>query len=373
MQIEDVAGISLAARWAAQQQRHLSIGDRLFRQVIVDDNGMHAVVAEEFAHRAAREWRQILHWRRIGGGGCNDDRIVERALLLEHLHELRDGRPLLADRDVDAIEFDLLIRLRIKRLLIEDGVERDCGLAGLAVADDQLALTASDRNQGINRLQPGRHRLMPRLARDDTGCLHVDTGALVRLDRTFPVDGVAEGVDYATKETFADRYVHDRAGTLDRLAFLNLPVVAENDDTDVVYFEVERHAAHTVLELDHLAGLNIVEAVDAGDAVADGEHLSDLRDFGFLAEVLDLLFQDGGNFCGADIHQRASFIANLIELSLVRSELSTMRLPTFTISPPMMAGSILTSRPMSLPLVTDLSALLRASRCVSLSFSATVT
>src|SRR5262249_40262909 len=206
---------------------------------------------------------------------------------LEHFHELRDGRPLLADRNIDAIELDLLIRLRIEGLLIEDRVERDCGLAGLAVADDQLALAASNRNQGIDRLQSGRHRLMHRLARDDARRLHVDTGALVSLDRAFAVDRIAECVDNTAKEAFADRYVHDRAGALDGLAFLDLAVVAEDHDADVVDFEVERHATHTVLELDHLAGLNIVETVGAGNAVADGQHLADLGDLGFLAEVLD--------------------------------------------------------------------------------------
>src|SRR5262245_31494042 len=214
---------------------------------------------------------------------------------------------------------------------------------------------------------------MHRLARDDAGRLHVDTGALVSLDRAFAVDRIAECVDNTAKETFADRYVHDRAGALDGLAFLNLAVVAEDHDADVVDFEVERHATHTVLELDHLAGLHIVETVGAGNAVADGKHLADLGDLSFLAEVLDLLFQDGGNFCGADVHQRASFIANLIELSLVRSELSTMRLPTLTIKPPMMVGSILTSRSMSLPPVTDFRVLLSVSRLLSFSFSATVT
>ena len=63
----------------------------------------------------------------------------------------------------------------------------------------------------------------------------------------------------------------------------------------------------------------------------------------------------------------------LIAFNLVRSDESTMRLPTLTISPPMMAGSTLTSRSMSLPPVTDLSALLSASRFLSLSCSATVT
>ena len=180
---------------------------------------------------------------------------------------------------------------------------------------------------------------MHRLARNDAGRLHVDARALVGLDRALAVDRIAERIDHAAEQALADRHVHDRARALDGLAFLDLAVVAEDHDADVVGFEIERHAAHAVLELDHLAGLDVVEAVDARDAVTDREHLPDFRDLGLLAEILDLLFEDVGNFCGADIHQRASFIAILIEFSLVRSDASTMREPSFTFSPPMIEGS----------------------------------
>ena len=78
--------------------------------------------------------------------------------------------------------------------------------------------------------------------------------------------------------------------------------VAEDHDADIVDFEVERHAADAVGELDHLARLDIVEAVDAGDAVADRKHLADFGDLGLVAEVLDLLLEDGGDFGCADIH-----------------------------------------------------------------------
>src|SRR5690606_37944152 len=104
-----------------------------------------------------------------------------------------------------------------------------------------------------------------------------------------------------------------------------------------------------VLELDEFAGLHVIEAIDAGDTVADGKHLADFGDFRLLAEILDLVFQDRGNFRGADIHHRASFIAIRIELSLVLSEASTMRLPSLTLRPPMIEGSILTSSWTCLP------------------------
>jgi hypothetical protein len=57
---------------------------------------------------------------------------------------LGDGRALLPNRHIDAIELDLLVVERVDRFLVEDGVEDDGGLAGLAVADDELALAAAD-------------------------------------------------------------------------------------------------------------------------------------------------------------------------------------------------------------------------------------
>ncbi len=43
-------------------------------------------------------------------------------------------------------------------LLVQDGVQRQRGLAGLAVADDQLTLAAADGDHGIDRLDAGLHR-----------------------------------------------------------------------------------------------------------------------------------------------------------------------------------------------------------------------
>ncbi len=344
VQIEHVAGIGLAARRAAQQQRHLAIGDRLLRQIVVNDDRVHAVVAEEFAHRAAGERRQELHRRGVRGGGGDDDRIFERAVLFEHLGELGDRRALLADRDIDAIELLALVAALVEGLLVEDRVERDRGLAGLAVADDQLALAAADRDQRVDRLEAGGHRFVHRAARNDAGGLHVDARALGGVDRALAVDRVAERVDDAPEQLLADGDVDDGARALDRLTFLDLTVRAENDDADVVAFEIERHAARAVLELDHLAGLNLVEAVGARDAVADRQNLAHFGDFGFVAEIGDLALENGGNLSGADIHQPTSFMRVRIALSLVFSEPSTMREPSLTTSPPMIEGSTLAVR-----------------------------
>ena len=124
------------------------------------------------------------------------------------------------------------------------------------------------------------------------------------------------------------------------VAFADLGVGAEDDDADIVGLEVQRHALDAAGELDHLAGLDVVEAVDAGDAVADRQHGADFGDLGVGAEVRDLVADDLGNFSGADVHFQP-FIACARVLSLVRMEPSIIWLPILTTSPPRMAGSTL--------------------------------
>src|SRR3546814_6552211 len=66
---------------------------------------------------------------------CGDhDRIFHRAVFFERADDLGDSRTLLADRDIDAIKLLAFIIAGVVALLVDEGVDRDCGLAGLAVA-----------------------------------------------------------------------------------------------------------------------------------------------------------------------------------------------------------------------------------------------
>src|SRR5215475_1554273 len=302
MQVEDVARVGFATRRTAQQQRHLAIGHRLLGQIVVHDQRMHAVVAEELAHGAARIGRQELHGRRIGRGGGDDDGVFHRAVVLERLDDLRHRRALLADRDIYAVELAAFLAALVDRLLVDEGVDRHRGLAGLAVADDQLALAAADRHQRIDRLQPGLHRLVHRAARNDARRLDLDQAALGGRDRALPVDRIAKRIDHTAQQALAYRHVDDGAGALDGVAFLDVAVFAEDHDADIVAFQVQRHALDAARKLDHLAGLDAVQTIDARDAVADRQHLAHFGDLGFGAEIGDLLLENGRDFGGTDIH-----------------------------------------------------------------------
>ena len=106
-------------------------------------------------------------------------------------------------------------------LLVDDRVDRHRGLAGLAVADDQLALAAADGGHGVDGLDAGLHRLLHRLALHDRGRLQLEGAARLGLDRALAVDRVAQRVDDAAEVAVADRDREDLAGAADLLALLD--------------------------------------------------------------------------------------------------------------------------------------------------------
>src|SRR5690606_38573784 len=278
---------------------------------------------------------------------------------------------LLADGDIDAVELLRLIVARIDALLVDEGVDGDGGLAGLAVAEDEFALAAAHGDEGVDRLEAGLHGFVHRLAGDDARRLDFHALTLGIFDRALAVDRVAQAVHDAAQQALAHRNVDDGAGALDGVAFLDLAVRSEDHDADIVGFQVQRHALHAVGEFDHFARLDVVEAMDAGDAVTHGQHGADFAYLRFGAEIGDLVLDDLRNFCGVDIHVQP-FIAMARLFKRVRMELSIIWLPILTTSPPRIAGSTFASTATSRP-TRALRLLLRAVIWVLVSAWALVT
>ena len=172
--------------------------------------------------------------------------------------------------------------LAVQARLADDRVDADGRLAGRAVADDQLALAAADRDHRVDRHDAGLHRLADRPAPHDPRRDLLDRIGDVARDRSLAVDRFAEHVDDASEQPFADRHLQQLAGGADLAAFLQDRVVAENDDADFGLLEAQRQAGDAVAEIEHLVQHDVAEALDAGDAVAD------------LANDADVLLDGGG-------------------------------------------------------------------------------
>ena len=285
MQIEDVAGIRLASGRAAQRERHLTIRNGVLRKIVVDDEHVSArvlgarglavlaVVHEELADSGTRHGGDVLERRGIGRGGRDDDCIVERMVLRERLADARHRRSFLADGDIDAD--DALASL------VQDGVDGDGGLACLAVADDELALAATDGDHRVDGEQTRLQGFAHRRAVDDAGRLELDGATMARADIAQAVDGLAERVHHAAEHAPANGDIHDAAGRAALIALGDGVDVAEEHGADLIALEVlgEAEDGSTrfgALELEKLACHGVAQAGDTCDTVTDLVDMGDL-------------------------------------------------------------------------------------------------
>ena len=65
--------------------------------------------------------------------------------------------------------------------------------------------------------------------------------------------------------------------------------IAEQHDADLVFFQVQRQAAHVVRKLEQLDRHDFFKSVHLSDAVADFDHSADFGNGHTCLEVLDLL------------------------------------------------------------------------------------
>src|SRR5690606_19276665 len=167
----------------------------------------------------------------------------------------------------------------------------DGRLAGLAVANDQLALAAADRYHRIDGLQAGLHRLRHRLTSDNPrGNLLDDVGHL-GVDRALAVDRRAQCVDHAAAQLGANRHFQNAAGGLHRIAFGDVAVFAQNNGTDRVTLEVQRETKGVVGKFEHFALHHVGQTVNTGDAVGYRNHGALGADVGRRAQTLDAALQ----------------------------------------------------------------------------------
>src|SRR5690606_374496 len=261
VQVEDVAGIGFATGRTTQQQRDLSVCPRLLGKVVVNDDGVFAAIAEVLAHGAARVRRQILHGGRVRRVGCNNNGVVKRTVLFELAHHVVYGRGFLANCHVnagDALAF-----------LADDGVDRNCSLTGLAVANNQFALTAANGHHRVNGLQPGLYGLRDRLTCNNAGSDLFDNVGLLGVDGPLAVNGHTQGIYHAAAQFGPNGHFKNTAGSLYRVAFRDVGVLTQDHRTDRVALEVQRQSVSVVGKFEHFALHCIGQAVHADDTVGD--------------------------------------------------------------------------------------------------------
>ena len=68
------------------------------------------------------------------------------------------------------------------------------------------------------------------------------------FNRAFAVNRLTQRINNPPQQPFAHRHTHNFIGTFYDIAFLNGLIRAENNDTDVVFFEIKGHSLNAAFE-----------------------------------------------------------------------------------------------------------------------------
>ena len=90
----------------------------MFRQIVIDDERVHAVVHEPLAHGGPGKRREILICGAVGSGRRQDRCVGHRAFLFQDRKHACNVGILLSDRDIDAMERPVILIARIFRRLV---------------------------------------------------------------------------------------------------------------------------------------------------------------------------------------------------------------------------------------------------------------
>ena len=205
--IEDVTGKRFTPGRPAEQERKLAVGAGVLREVVVNDQYVAACLHERLRDAGCGVRSDVSETGRIVAFGHDNDGVIHRALFTQGRHGLCNSGRALSNGTIDAQD--------VLAALVEDRVDRNGGLARLAVAENQLALAAPNGNERIDDFEAGLERHRDGRAVHDGRGGAFDGQALAGGHRPLAIQWPAERVDDAPQQSIAHGHVHDLARTLD--------------------------------------------------------------------------------------------------------------------------------------------------------------
>ena len=189
-----------------------------------------AVVHEVLTDSSACHRSKVLQRSSISCRSGNDDGLVECAVLFECFCNVSNSGCLLTNRNVNADH--------VVVTLVDDRVERDRRLTSLAVANDKLTLTTSDRNHRVDRDDTGLHRLFNGLTLVNARCLEFNRAITFSLDRAFAVDRHTERIHNTTEHCVTGRNLQNLTSGAHLVIFLDCREVTKENSANLFFFEV---------------------------------------------------------------------------------------------------------------------------------------
>ena len=250
---------------------------------------MPPAIPEILSDRSSGKRSIITHRRRIRRTCRQHDRIFQRSPGAQHIHQSSHRSRFLSDSHIDAIN-RLTVPVIIQ--LIQNRIDGNRRLSGLAVTDNQLPLPASDRHHRVDRLDPRLQRLFHRLAINHPRRFSFQRQRhQIALNRACPVDRFTQRIDNTPQQSFAHI---DRSNVPRPLCGEILPHPVgrvQQHHSHMIFFQVHRHSPHAVLKLDQLAGSHIIQSENIRHSVAHFQHRTDFLQLSLHINIFQLLLK----------------------------------------------------------------------------------
>ena len=178
----------------------------------------------------------------------------------------------------------------ILSFLVQDSINGYWSFTSLAVSDDQLTLTTSNWNQGINGLKTSLQWLRNWFTLHNTWSRCFNWTETCCFDVTKTINWLPKWVYYTTNKGFTNWNFHDFSSTFNNIAFTNCYEIPQDNDTDIISFKVLGHTIGTIFKFEQLTTHSVIKTTSTCDTVTDIGNDTSFSDVKVWLEVFNLLF-----------------------------------------------------------------------------------
>src|SRR5690349_8743805 len=199
---------------------------------------------------------------------------------------------------------------KIFPFLIDNGIESQGCFTRLTIANNQLALTASNGDHSIDGFNAGLDRCIHILTLHDARRNTLDRPKTGCGNGSLPVDGLAQRVDHPSDHGVPYRHGCNPPCPAYQHSFGDPPVVPHYDYTDAIFSKVERCSHHPVSKLNQFLCFYICEPVNTSDTITCLSYCTDVANIKLRLKSLDLSLQISRDLLNQVCHEvlRAKFL-----------------------------------------------------------------
>ena len=215
-------------------------------------------------------------------------------MVFQSLDDAGNRRRLLTNRHVDT---DTILPL-----LIDNRIDSDCRFTNSAVADNQFALTTTNRNKSVDSFQARLQRFMNRFSVSNARSFELNWTRLVSLNRSLAVNRASKSVNDTPNHVFANGNLHNSAGAFYCRALFDFVIATENNRADVILLKVKNQSKNIVAEVEQLARHSLIKPVNVRYAVANLNDRADFVNIQIDVVILNLVFNYRSDFIRIYLH-----------------------------------------------------------------------